>query len=271
MAQVANPTAAADAALEAAPSAGPSACPYCARLLEPVPTRSRLCPHCRQRVIVRRVQGRQVLLTEGAVVVFEAERQREIDERTWDGERRRWLALAKRVGAPEGRIARLSALPSSRRAVEASRQLSVASAGRAIRSARRLGQWDRVAALSREQAAALFAASDSTCPPDDEVLALHRAWSVAALRSLTGFGTQVELASTNCCAICERDDGHVFRIAEELRRQRLPHEGCPKGLCGCEWLPLPDAKARKRRVRGGRTRRPTVRAAAEDATPRSES
>ncbi len=248
------------------PPAVPS-CPSCGRLLDPAPVRTRLCPHCRQRVIVRQIDGRRVLLTEGALVVFKAERQREVDERTWDGDRRRWLVLARHVGAPEGQIARLSAAPSSSTAAEASRKLYVTNASRAVRAARRLRQWEKVAAISREQAAALFAASGSTCPPDDEVVALHREWSVAALRSLVDFGTQVELASMGCCAICARDDGQVFRIAAELRKQRLPHEGCAKGLCGCDWLPLPEAKARKRRVRRHQSRRSAVGVTPEGPEP----
>jgi hypothetical protein len=226
-----------------------AACPYCAALLAPAPERGRLCPRCRRRIVVRRVDGRRVLLTQEALDVFEAERDRETKERTWTRERRRWLALAKGVSARVNRVARLGAVPPSEAVVVASKDLYLAAAERAVRTTRRDKRWDEVARIRREQAAALYRASGSAIPPPDEVVTLHRAWSAAALRSLIGFGAQVELVAAGCCAICERDNGRAFRIAAELRAQRLPHAGCPKGLCPCDWWPLPDAKARGRRVR----------------------
>lgn len=227
----------------------PAACPYCAVLLDPPPVRARLCPRCRRRIVVRRIDGRLVLFTEEAVAVYEAEREREAKERTWNSERRIWLGLAKGVSAPENRVARLVAAPTSEAVVVASKDLYLAAAERAVRTARRDKRWDKVASIRREQAAALYRASGSAIPPPDEVVALHRAWSEAALRSHGGFGRQVELVAAGCCAICARDNGRTFRISAELRGQRLPHAGCPKGLCQCDWWPLPDSKGRGPRVR----------------------
>jgi hypothetical protein len=199
--------------------------------------------------VVRRVDGRRVLLTEQAVDVFEAERDREINERAWTAERRRWLALAKGVSAPVDRITRLGSAPPSETVVAASKDLYLASADHAVRTARRDKRWDVVATIRREQAAALYSAGGSVLPPPDEVVALHRAWSEAVLHSLVDFGAQVELVATGCCAICSRDGGRTFRIAAELRAERLPHAGCPKGLCHCDWWPVGDTKAKSRRVR----------------------
>jgi hypothetical protein len=190
-----------------------------------------------------------VLFTEEAVAVYEAEREREAKERTWNSERRIWLALAKGVSAPENRIARLVAAPTSEAVVAASKELYLAAAERAVRTARRDKRWDKVASIRREQAAALYRASGSAIPPPDEVVALHRAWSEATLRSHGGFGRQVELVAAGCCAICAGDNGRTFRISAELRGQRLPHAGCPKGLCQCDWWPLPDSKGRGPRGR----------------------
>ena len=226
-----------------------AACPYCGVLLDPAPERGRLCPRCRRRIVVRRVDGRRVLLTEQAVDVFEAERDREINERAWTAERRRWLALAKGVSAPVDRITRLGSAPPSETVVAASKDLYLASADHAVRTARRDKRWDVVATIRREQAAALYSAGGSVLPPPDEVVALHRAWSEAVLHSLVDFGAQVELVATGCCAICSRDGGRTFRIAAELRAERLPHAGCPKGLCQCDWWPVGDKKAKSRRVR----------------------
>jgi len=228
---------------------GPAACPYCATLLDPAPERGRLCPRCRRPIVVRRVDGRLVLLTKEALDVFDSERDRESKESIWIGERRRWLALAKGVSAPVNQVARLGAVPPSEAAVSASKDLYLAAAERAVRSARRDKRWDKVARIRHAQAAALYRASGSAVPPPDDVVALHRAWSAAAMRSLVGFGAQVELVAAGCCPSCKSDNGKAFRIAAELRAQRLPHAGCPKGVCACDWWPLPDAKATGRRTR----------------------
>jgi hypothetical protein len=226
-----------------------AACPYCGALLDPAPERGRLCPRCRRQIVVRRVDGRLVLLTQEALHVFETERDRDTKERTWTGERGSWLALAKGVSAPANRIARLVAAPPSETVVAASKDLYLTAAERAVRAARRDKHWKEVARIRRQQAAALYRASGSAIPPPDEIVALHRAWSMAALRSLVAVGRQVELVAAGCCAICERDNGRAFRIAAELRAQRLPHADCPKGLCPCDWWPLPDAKAPEPPVR----------------------
>ena len=179
-----------------APTAeAPAACPYCAVLLNPAPERGRLCPRCRRRIVVRRIEGRRVLLTEEALGIFESERDRETNERGWTSERRRWLALANGVSAPASRVARLGTAPPSEAVVAASKGLYLTSAERAVRAARRDKLWDRVARIRREQAAALYLASGSVIPPPDEIVALHREWAEAALRSFTGFGEQVELVA----------------------------------------------------------------------------
>ena len=215
----------------------------------PHPSADGLCPRWRRQIVVRRVDGRSVLLTQETLDVFEAERDRDTKERTWTSERRSWLALAKGVSAPANRVARLVALPPSEAVAVASKDLYLTTAERAVRTARRDKRWKEVARIRRQQAAALYRASGSAIPPPDEVVTLHRESSAAALRSLVAFGGQVELVAADCCATCKRDNGRAFFISAELRADRLPHLGCPKGLCPCDWWPLADMTPRGRRVR----------------------
>jgi hypothetical protein len=212
-----------------------AACPSCAFLLDPPPSRNRLCPRCRQPIVVRRKDGRLVLLTEAAVAVFEAERQREVDERTWTADRARWLALAKNVKAPVARRTKLAQAPLSAAVVEASRDLYLANAERAVRNARRDKKWGDVGTIRRAQAAALYQDAGSPVPPPDEVMALHREGMSAVLRSLSAVARNAEVVGAECCRACRADDGTVVRIATELREPRLPHAGCPRGICACDW------------------------------------
>ncbi len=229
------------------PRAVLATCPSCGYPLDPPPQRDRRCPSCRERIVVRHVDGRLVHLTEGAVVVFDRERRRIADEARWSGERERWLSLASSVDPSAPRIRLLADAPLSDDVVTASRELYVAAADRAVRADKKAKRWNDVARLRREEAAALFVAAGNPIPPPADIAAFHREGMLAELRALAVTFKDVELVGARCCRPCRTGDGKAFRIADELRTPRLPHEGCPKGLCGCEWwLAMPGPKSRRR-------------------------
>jgi hypothetical protein len=237
---------------QAAPSAPESpravvACPSCGAIIDPPPSRRRLCPSCRQPIIVRQIDGRPAFLTEAAVAVFEAERQREARERAWAASVRRWLELGETVGLSEARRLRLVQAPPSEAAVEAARRAYQAAADQAVIAARRQQRWADVARIRRAEAAAIHAALGSPVPPPDDVAGLQREGMAAVLRDLSLHATEAELVGATCCKICRADDGRVFRIATELREPRLPHAGCAKGICACDWWIAVAERKRRRR------------------------
>jgi hypothetical protein len=239
----------------------PVACPNCGGLLDPPPERTRLCPNCRHRIVVRHADGRPIYLTEAAVEVFEAERQHEIERQTWARERRRWLDLARIAGAPVELRRRAAAAQLSSSAVESSRDLYLGAAESAVQAARRTKHWDEVARIRRRQAAALFEEAGGSPPPTDEIVALYRDGVAATLRALATVSREAELVGASCCPACRIDNEKIFRIADELRTPRLPHPGCPRGLCACDWWPAVLEPAKKRR----RRRRSAVSPAAAEA------
>ncbi|HEY5496163.1 MAG TPA: hypothetical protein VIK16_05845 [Candidatus Limnocylindrales bacterium] len=241
------------------------ACPNCGVALDPPPEHTRLCPRCRRRIVVRHSEGRAIYLTETAVEVFESERQREIDEQTWTRERRHWLHLAQLAGTPADRRRRVAAAPLTAAAVESSRTLYLVAADRAVRAARRAKRWDEVAQIRRRQAAALFKEAGGNPPPADEIVALHREGVAATLRALAAVSREAELVGASCCRACRADDERIFRIADELRTPRLPHAGCTRGLCTCDWWPALRKPATKRRRRRASTATPAAAAAGPDA------
>ena len=226
--------------------ATPLPCPSCAVLLDPPPARDRLCPRCRQPIVVRRVEGRLALLTRAAVTVFEAERQRRIDERAWMARRQHWLRLARKVNASPARHAKLAAAPISADVVSASQMLYLSTAERAVKAARREKCWGDLGRIRREQARALFDEAGSPVPLPDEIAELHREGMTSVLRSLLPLAKHVEVVSVGCCPTCQADDGQVFPTAAEVRTARLPHAGCPRGLCGCDWWPATVGPGRRR-------------------------
>ena len=219
-------------------------CPYCALLLEPAPTVSRRCDRCRQRIIVKRVDGQPVYLTEAAVQVFDAERRRLGNAARLTRERERWLRLAATAGAPAGRQARLAAARLTEDVVAAARSLYLTTVDRAFWSARRDHDWERASRIRRDQAMALYRLAGSPVPPPENVMAIFREGVAAELRGVAEISRDAELLSARCCDACRADDGRILRITTELRTPRLPHTGCPKGLCHCHW----DLAARDRRT-----------------------
>ncbi len=235
-------------------------CPYCALLLDPAPTASRRCERCRQRIMVKRVDGQPVYLTEAAVAVFDAERKRVSSAARLGRERTRWLGLAVAVAAPEKRHAQLSAARLSDETVAASKALYLSAVDRAVRAARRARDWDTAARLRRDQATALYrAAGGMSKPPAPEVVALYRDGVAAELRGIAEISRDAEVVAATCCEACRADDHKIFRISAELRQPRLPHAGCPRGLCRCRW----DLAARDRTT----MRRYLRRRPASEASP----
>ena len=232
--------------------AAAASCPYCAVLLEPPPTSSRGCPRCRHRIVVKRLDGRTVYLTEAAVLFFEAERRRIASAARFTRERARWLKLAAAAGAPSERAARLVAAQLSEEAVEAARVLYMSTVERAFRSAKRERRWEDASRLRREQAVALFRVAGSGSIASEAVITLHREGVAAELRGIAEIAKEAELVSAACCDVCRADDGRIGRITQELLAPRLPHPGCPKGLCRCRW----DLTARDRTILRRFQRRP---------------
>ena len=240
---------------DAPPAEDPGiACPSCAALIRPTPPRNRRCPRCRNQVIIRRFEGRTVYLSEASLLVFEAERRREQQEAAWTRERTSWLRHARQAGAPQERLGRLEARPISCDVVDESRRLYLATATKAIAAERRRGELEIAARIGRELAQRLHHAAGAPAVPPDEALDAHRTAMGDLLKALRATGTHAEIVGTGCCAACRVDDGKVFAIAKELRADRLPHAGCPRGLCACEWwlgINAPKRqKARRRRAAG---------------------
>jgi hypothetical protein len=189
-----------------------------------------------------------VLLAEDAVPIFDAQRQRELDEARWTTAIGHWLELAGTMGATAERRAHLAAAPVSAETMDASRALYLSSADATVRTARREKRWKAVSVVRRGQAEHLYDDDGRPVPPSAEVLELQREALLAELRALQATSKVAELAGTGCCAMCRKDEGRSFPIAAELKAPRLPHADCPKGLCGCDWWMATAApKTRRRR------------------------
>ena len=213
-----------------------ASCPYCALLLDPAPEASRRCTRCRQRIIVKRVQGRAVYLTEASLLVFSAQRRRSASVGRWTRDRDRWLKGAAAVGASETRVARLAHAPLTEDSVRAAQSLYMTTVEKSFRSAKREHRWEDASKIKREQALLLFRFAGSPTPPPEDIVHIHREGATAALRGIGEMAKDAELVhGGTCCGTCRADAGRTYRISHELHVPRLPHADCPRGLCRCDW------------------------------------
>jgi hypothetical protein len=220
-----------------------AACPSCAVLLDPRPTTSKRCARCRERIVVKRVEGGVLYLTAAAGAALE-EAQRTV--KVWARlarARDRWLAQAEAVGAPIQRIQRVARPMPSEEQVAAARELYTTTAGRAFASARRERRFADAATVRRAHALALYRDLGSPVPVPEEIVLLLRDAMTAELRALRDTGRDAELVTT-CCDACRVDAGLIVRISDELRATRLPHASCEAGLCRCRWSPTRTAGRR---------------------------
>ncbi len=243
------------------------ACPNCGVALDPPPTSTRLCPSCRHRIVVRRTEGRTIYLTEAAVEIFEAERDRDAQTLAWEKARHDWLQLARLVGVPEDRRRVIAERPISAAVAKAARTLYLTTVEREVKAARRDKRWEDVSRMRRRQAAALFEETGGAIPPDEEVVGLHQEGMTATLHELATISKEAELVGSTCCRACRADNELVFKVADELRTPRLPHADCPRGICTCDWWPAVPAAKKKARRRTTNSATASTEDASDSASP----
>jgi hypothetical protein len=158
------------------------------------------------------------------------------DAARWRREQQRWLKAAAALDAPAEAIGRLEAAPITEEVAGASRTVYITAVERAFHVANRERRWGDASLIMRNHAMVLFRLAGSPMPPPEEIVQPHREGAAAALRGIAAIAREAELLSGRCCLACQADDGRTFLIANELRAPRLPHRGCPKGLCRCDWF-----------------------------------
>ena len=218
--------------------------------------------------MVRRLDGRIVLLAEDVAPFFDAERRRLANAERIKREAGRWLQMAALVGAApevlEARARTVAARPTVE-AVTTARALYATTVERACRSARQAHDWRTLSDLRFRQARVYHRAAASAVPPDPAVVALHREAIDASLRAIGEMAVEAELVGGACCDTCGTASGRVVRVTAERKAPSVPHADCPAGLCGCRW-DIP-SRLRAQAMKGPRGRAP-ARTAAKTARGR---
>ena len=175
------------------------------------------------------------------------------------------MAPACGCGWRARRKARRGSLPpgSRREWSSSARTLYLTTVDRAFRAAKRDHDWEAASRIRREKATVLYRVAGSPLPPPADLVAMFREGVAAELRGIAEISRDAELVSASCCDVCRADDRLISRISHELREPRLPHDGCPRGLCRCRWdLAERDRTTMRRYLR----RRPRAESRAPERT-----
>ncbi len=208
-----------------------STCPYCSVILEPPPKRSRTCPNCGQRIVVRteRGSGRKQFLTEQEGNRLDAERKAKA-ARNKALQRLEWLGVTDQDFHVRERqlIEQWGAEPRPGDVFWSLANEQIALLG----SERR---WHELSMLYREMGLHLL---DDGSPHHRLQRLAHEAELKHLLAGsqwgLEGRRRAVILANA-CCNVCERLDGQVFTFDEAVDAMPLPSEDCQRDWCNCSW------------------------------------
>jgi hypothetical protein len=218
-----------------------TACPYCARMLDPLPKAKKKCPACRQTIHVR--------VGPDALVYLLQDIDRPVLDRAWaefrvePDWRRRALEIVDEVS-----LARTESEMRARDPRCTNRDMYRVVATRAVRQLTRMGNWHAVKAAYVRMALAAWDESNGEVGIEDSARPgsrsrarrLMRQARVAELRGLrSSAGATMVRVVAGCCPSCDRSANVARSLAGELARPLLPHSDCQRGLCRCEYVLVP--------------------------------
>ena len=209
----------------------PSACPYCGALMEPAPQRSRKCPECEQRIVVRtqRGTGGKQLLTVEEAARLDAQRKAKA-ARNKALRRIEWLGVTDRdFDVRERQLAEQWGTDPHPGDVFWS------IANEKITALGSEGQWHELSMLYQQMGAHLL---DEGKPHRRLQQQAHEAElrHLATLSEWEPEGRRRAVILANaCCDACEQLDGQVFTFEEAMDAIPLPPEVCEREWCNCLW------------------------------------
>lgn len=204
----------------------PPACPSCGVILDTFPSRTRKCPSCKQKLVVRtrRSDRAKLLLTESQGRVFDTERSRDAKRNKAIRHSLLHLGCSKRdFELIENELARRFgvALPGDTYCVLANS---------AIKEPMLNKEWHRVGMIQWGMARWLYEEGR------EHIQMQREAYKADLLHHLSQGRTHVRVVSGSCNE-CRKNDGRVFSVSDALNSAIIPNERCKNGWCICLWLP----------------------------------
>lgn len=207
-----------------------AACPHCGVVLDPPPARSRRCPECRERIVVRteKVVNRKLYLTPEGAEAFDA-------EKAADAERAKIIRRVAKIGYGMADFDRVFADLKS----ESGADPNAGDVFWRLANSRKVEQetqaeWLGLTSTCREMAQYLHGEGH------DSIGMLREAARAELCRAAEDpFTTQVEIISHQPCQACGVDDRKRFTVSVAQAEERLPHLNCDQHLCQCWYRSLP--------------------------------
>ena len=203
----------------------PGACPSCGTILETPPTRSRKCPACKERIVVRTRRSDRVKL-----ILTEAEGKKFDEQRDREAARNDAIRRSESVGATVEDFSRTEKELTEKWGFAPPRDVFWAVAVKAALAAMEKRDWHQLSMVYWTQALLLHEEGKPH-------MQLAREASKASLQRYAedGYTRSVQVIA-GCCQLCDRDEGRRFTIPEALEELPIPHDGCERdGWCACMW------------------------------------
>lgn len=208
-------------------SPGDSACPSCGATFEKPLSKSRKCPECNAKIVVRTVDGERRAYTKDQALLIH-------ERKAILAEYRAAFRRVQNIGVGPARfLEKLDTLGRDFRPRDASWHLLNEAALDAMKS----GDFHALQMAYRLQASQL---KDEGRDPNDSLAHAHEASALNYKQQGLAEGLRILACG---CDVCGEDNGREIRWSEFKRGQfgpvgPLPHRDCAKGFCACTYTAI---------------------------------
>lgn len=206
------------------------ACPNCGVILEKTPTRTRKCPDCGEKIVIRtdRKTKEKFLLTEAQADQFDAQRAVEVA-------RNKTIRHAEAIGLSEDDFRHAEAGLASDWGFDPSPgDVFWRLANQQTQVAMVSADWHQLSMIYLTMGLHLHdEGRDHTRLRHQSNDAKVRDYQ--ATNTEYGIGHGVQALANACCDACRKLDGRVFSFEEALSSSPLPPDDCTRDWCNCGW------------------------------------
>ncbi len=217
----------------------PAACPTCGVVLDPPPQRTRNCPDCGSKIVLRTdraTKEKRYLTTEGAVAFDKAKA----------------LASAKKKAIRRIEALGLTVADYETTEAELTKQFGTRPNPGDVywrvanEQVMRLGD-PRINGYEMQQIRSQMARHSK----EEGRSAVHiqklghkeRLWyekaSLADYAGDDGSPWRARVSANACCDVCEELDGRIYTFDQAIEEMPIPPDGCTRGWCNCGWGNVP--------------------------------
>lgn len=203
-----------------------AACPHCGVILEPPPPRTRKCPSCRSKIVVRtrRSDSAKLYLTESDAKIFDAERKA-------DAFRNKAIRAADLIGMDKTAFERTEKELLAKSPGYGPSDVFWTLANKLLGRQMRPLDWGGLSNTYFHMALWLYGTGRPYAHLKVEA-------EKARAQSYARRGLQELEVMGGGCPNCDQFKGRVYPIEQAVNEWPVPSEDCTNGWCLCMWIPV---------------------------------